>query len=143
MEIYIKGKFEHGIGAAAYVVVVEGNIVAQGSKMLGESFTLGGQQFPCDSFNTEILAAVCGIAHCGEEKLINVYSNNKSVIAWLHRGCEPEGRKPLLDIWRRYAEGKDVLVDWIPFFERDSSGNEWNRLCNELAMDAFRKGDIK
>lgn len=137
MEINIKGKFEHGIGAAAYVVVAEGNIVAQGSKMLGESFTLGGLQFPCDQFNCEVLAAVCGIAHCGEEKLINVYSNNKSVIAWLSRGGEPDGRKPLLDIWRKYADGKDVLVDWIPFFERDASGNEWNRHCNELAAKSL------
>lgn len=137
MEIYIKGKFEHGIGASAYVVVAEGNIVAQGSKMLGESFSLGGLQFTCDQFNCEVLAAVCGIAHCGEEKLINVYSNNKSVIAWLHRGGEPDGRKQLLDIWRRYAEGKDVFSDYVPFFEKDPSGNEWNRLCNELAAKAL------
>lgn len=133
MEIYVKGKYEHGIGASAYVVVAEGKVVAQGGKMLGESFTLGGLQFLCDQFNCEVLAAVCGIAHCGEEKLINVYSNNKSVIAWLYRGGEPNGRKPLLDIWRKYADGKDVLVDYIPHYEKDPSGNEWNGLCNELA----------
>jgi hypothetical protein len=138
MEIYIKGKYEHGIGAAAYVVVAEGNIVAQGSRRLGADFALCGQQFPCDQFNCELLAAVCGIAHCGEEKMINVYSNNKSVIAWLSRGGEPDGRKRLLDIWRKYADGKDVLVDWIPFFERDASGNEWNRLCNELAAKSLK-----
>ena len=137
MEIYIKGKSEHGIGAAAYVVVAQGTVMAKGGKRLGESFTLCGRQFPCDQFNCEVLAAVCGISHCGEEKLINVYSNNKSVIAWLSRGGEPDGRKPLLDIWRKYAGGKDVLVDWTPFFERDASGNEWNRLCNELATKAL------
>lgn len=138
MEIYVKGKFEHGIGAAAYVVVAQGTVMTQGGKMLGADFTLCGQQFPCDQFNCEVLAAVCGIAHCGEEKMINVYSNNKSVIAWLYRGGEPEGRKPLLDIWRKYADGKDVFVDYVPFFDRDPSGNRWNMLCNELAAKALK-----
>lgn len=138
MEIYIKGKFEHGIGAAAYVVVAKGEIIAQGAKRLGAEFTLCGQQFPCDQFSTEILAAVCGMVRCGEEKLINVYSNNKSVIAWLHRGGEPDGRKPLLDIWRRYADGKDVFVDYVPFFERDATGNPWNELCNRLAEEVLQ-----
>lgn len=137
MEIYVKGKYENGIGSAAYVVVESGKEVAQGAKRLGAEFMLCGQTFPCDAFNTEVLAAICGMARIGEESLVNVYSNNKSVIAWLHRGGEPEGRTPLLDIWRRYAEGKDVLVDWIPFFERDPSGNEWNRLCCTLASDAL------
>lgn len=138
MEIYIKGKYEHGIGAAAYVVVAEGEIITKGNKRLGAQFTLCGQQFPCDQFNTEILAAVCGIAHCGEEKLINMYSNNTSVIKWLHRGGEPDGRKPLLDIWRRYAAEKDMLVDYVPFFEKDPSGNHWNGLCNQLATEALK-----
>lgn len=138
MEIYIKGKYEHGIGAAAYVVVVNGEVVAKGGKRLEDSFTLYGQQFPCDQFNTEVLAAICGMARCEEAKLVNVYSNNKSVIAWLSRGGEPDGRKPLLDIWRRYADGKDVFVDYIPFFERDNTDNEWNMLCNELAIQALK-----
>lgn len=138
MEIYIKGKYEDGVGSAAYVVVAQGNVMAQGGRRLGAEFTLCGQTFPCDAFNTEVLAAICGMARCGEEKLINVYSNNRSVIAWLYRGGEPEGRRSLLDFWRKYADGRDVLVDWIPYFERDPSGNRWNRLCNEIAEEALR-----
>ena len=138
MEIYIKGKFECGVGAAAYVIVGGGEEAARGSKRLGQVFTVDGRQFPCDQFNTEILAAICGVARCDRKEPLNVYSNNKCVIAWLSRGGEPDGRSGLLDIWRRYTEGMDVLVDYIPYFERDPSGNEWNRLCEGLAREALQ-----
>lgn len=138
MEIYIKGKYENGVGASAYVVVADGEIVAQGGKCLGPGFTVAGQQFPCDQFNTEVLAAICGIARCEGCKAVNVYSNNKSVIAWLARGGEPDGRRSLLDIWRRYADGMDVFVEYIPYFERDETENMFNRLCDGLAMEALK-----
>ena len=139
MEIYIKGKFEDGIGPAAYVVVGEDEEVVRGAMNFGVEFTVDGQTFPCDQFNCEILAAICGLARCQKDELLNVYSNNKSVIKWLSRGDEPEGRKMLVDCYRRRAQGKDILVDYIPYFEKDPMGNHWNDLCNRLATEALNK----
>ena len=136
MEIYIKGKFEDGIGSAAYVVVGEDAEVVRGAMNFG---TRDGQTFPCDQFNCEILAAICGLARCQKEELLNVYSNNRSVIKWLSKGDEPDGRTKLLDCYRRRALGKDVFVDYIPHFEKDPTGNKWNELCNRLATEALRK----
>lgn len=133
MEIYVKGKYEHGVGTAAYVAVSDGNIVTQGSKRLGTEFTLGGVVYLCDQFSTEIAAAICGIARCGADEEIRVLSNNKTVVKWLDRGEEPEARHNIVDQWRIQKMGRKVTVEWIPRYDNDPMGNPWNKICNDMA----------
>lgn len=137
MELYVKGKFTDGFAASAYVVVENGKVVAEGSSALGDTFIVGGIRFPYDQFNGEVLAAICGLARCGEGKEVTVFSNNKSVVKWLSRGEEPLERSILLNIFRLYARKRTVSAEYIPFWEKDQSGNEWNKRCNSLAEEAL------
>lgn len=133
MEVYIKGKFEDGVGASAYVLVDGYTVRGRGSTRFGSSFVLEGRRYDCDAFTTEIISAICGVARCPKDEAVRVYSNNKSVVKWLDRGEEPDARRPLLDVWRRRTLGREVVVAWVPRFDHDPMGNPWNKECNDLA----------
>lgn len=135
MDLYIKGKYENGVGTAAFLAVNGNKIEAMASSRLGASFKLGYGMYACDQFSTELVAAICGIARCGEEKEIRVFSNNKTVVKWLDRGDEPESRNPLVNQWRLRKNGKKVSVEWMPRYDRDPTGNPWNRMCNIMATN--------
>lgn len=133
MEVYIKGKYEDGVGAAAYVAVSGYQIAAKGSIRFGATFTLGGVVYQCDQFSTEIAAAICGIARCGADEEIRVLSNNKTVVKWLDRGEEPESRHAIVNQWLMRKMGRTVTVEWIPRYDHDPMANPWNKMCNDMA----------
>lgn len=137
LEIYGRGKYEHGIGAAAYAVVTEGQIFAYGAKRLGREFILDGQTFPCNEFNMEILAAICGMARCAGIELVNVYSDRVDVISWLSGNGTGGNDAPLSESWMKRTAGKNVLVDSVPCLREDNGGNRWLGLCEHLAKEAL------
>ena len=147
-EAYIKGRFDYGVGKCAVVIVEEGDIVNQHSWVVPPTWDYKGEIVEADQFNCEILAACYALKWCldNDRKLVNLYANTTTCQKWYFRGEFPEARKVMgkayLDMMDALQHKVDemeghqirevVFADYIP----KKSDNEFNRLVNELALNA-------
>lgn len=146
-EVYIKGRFDYGVGKCAVVIVEEGDVVNTHAWVVPPTWEYEGQVIQSDQFNCEILAATYALKWCFENdrKLVNIYANTTTCQKWYFRGEFPEARKVMgkayldmvdsyqskVDKMEGHAEREAVFADYIP----KKSDNAFNALVNELALN--------
>lgn len=134
MDIYIKGRYDYGVGKCAVVVVDNGEVVYQKAKVIGDkTITYRGITVENESINCEILAAICGvmIAKMRGAEEVTIYGNTKYQ-KWYSKHDYPEGRT-LMRVFDSESRGMTVKAEFIP----KADENKYNQRVNTLALNTI------
>lgn len=130
-EIYIKGRFDYGVGKCAVVIVTGDEIAHKVAWKVPQSWQYNGSVVAADVYNCEITAAVYGIKWVKEHgyKVANIYANTTSCVAWYGRRDFPDSRQVMGRAYCIEADGIDVCAEYFP----KSDSRTYNQLVNEMA----------
>lgn len=131
MDIYIKGRYDYGIGKCAVVVVDNGEVVYQKAKAFDDkTITYKGVTVNNESINCEILSAICGvmIAKSRGAEEVTIYGNTQYQ-KWYSKLDYPEGRT-LMHVFESESKGMAVNAEFI----HKADKNEYNQLVNTIAL---------
>ena len=133
-EVYIKGRYDNGIGKCSVVIVDEQRVVHKVAWAVKDSWEYDGYVVEVDQYNCEILAAVYAVNWCRNNgrKVLNIYASTTSCQKWYYRCMFPDTRV----MGKAYTDAKgtdlDIYADFIP----KSGPNEFNLLVNDMAEKA-------
>ena len=101
----------------------------------------------------ELLAVIVGLEALKKPCDVKIYSdskyvvdafNNKWIDGWIAKGWRTAGKAPVknVDLWKRLLvakEAHDVEFIWV----KGHAGHEYNERCDQLAVAAGKKDDLK
>lgn len=133
-EVYIKGRYDHGQGKCAIVVVEADEVLHKVAWAVPQSWPYGGETIPADQYNCELLAATYAAKWCREagKKVVNIYTNNNATYKWYTMRQFPENRTMGNAFLEESKDIPDIFGEYIP----KKSDNIYNILVNEIAEKA-------
>ena len=129
MEIYIKGRYDNEIGKSAVVLSHEGKFFDSKAVRWGDTIRFRTYEVAADSFNCEIIAAICGIMIAKKANVseVTIYTNTM-VHKWYSMLSYPENRVLMKEFVK---ESKGIKVNAEHIAKDDN--NIYNILVNERA----------
>lgn len=127
-----------GPGGYGAVLIYNGNI-----KELSEGFK------ETTNNKMELLSVITGLKSLKEKCKVNVYSDSKYVvdainkgwlIKWQANGWKTSNKEKVknIELWEELLECLDkheVVFNWV----KGHDGNEYNEICDKLAVEAYQK----
>lgn len=129
MDIYIKGRFDKGIGKSAVVLSNNGAFYDSKAVRWGDTISFRGYEVSADAFNCEIIAAICGVmlARKAGEQEVTIYTNTM-VHKWYSDLSYPENRV----LMREFASESHGMTVNAAHIAKDDE-NIYNIMANDKA----------
>lgn len=101
----------------------------------------------------ELLAVIIGLEALKKPCEVKIISDSKYVVDsiekgwldnWVAKGWKKAGNKPVpnTELWKRLInamQNHDIKLEWI----KGHAGHEYNERCDRLAVEAYKKVDLK
>lgn len=107
-------------GGSAYIILHNGEVFRQGN--YGDAETTNNRM--------EMLAIICGVAHCPDGARIVVHSDSQYSLKVLSGKWKAKVNTDLVEMHKKHSASKgEITYLWV----KSHAGNKYNELCDQLA----------